>query len=236
MMRSVVLFSAAMLMLAPASASLAQERMFTVVAKGSLNTAGRLFPNPNAADPVARAQAFSFSDFYGLGGEVQYHFANSSIFLGLGSEYIRNDGGRNIVATAQRVVPVEDNYRVIPVELTGYFRIPVTAGAFSIVMGGGVAAYFGDRHFVMAGVDAPTTTSTAGFGIHVLGGFAYRISEWFTASADIKFRDAQFQTVNAFAVPNVKYGDVFVSLPQGPFASTVHTDGMVIQVGIGVNF
>jgi hypothetical protein len=153
MMRSVVLFSAAMLMLAPASASLAQERMFTVVAKGSLNTAGRLFPNPNAADPVARAQAFSFSDFYGLGGEVQYHFANSSIFLGLGSEYIRNDGGRNIVATAQRVVPVEDNYRVIPVELTGYFRIPVTAGAFSIVMGGGVAAYFGDRHFVMAGVD-----------------------------------------------------------------------------------
>ena len=145
-------------------------------------------------------------------------------------------GGRNIAATAQRAVPVEDNYRVIPVELTGYFRIPVTAGAFSVVMGGGVAAYFGDRHFVMAGVEAPTTTSTAGFGIHVLGGFAYRISEWFTASADIKFRDAQFQTTNAFAVPNVKYGDIFVSLPQGPFASTVHTDGMVVQIGIGFNF
>jgi hypothetical protein len=236
MMRSVVMMCAATFIVVSAGTSLSQETAFTVTAKGSLNTSGRLFPNPNAADPISRAQSFSYADFYGVGGEVQYHFSNSNIFLGLGAEYVKNDGGRNIVASAQRVVPVEDYYRVIPVEFTAYFRIPVTNGPFSIVMGGGGGVYFGDRHYAMAGVEAPTTSSQVGYGIHVLGGFAYRVNEWFSVSADIKFRDAQFQTTNAFPVPSVKYGDIFVNLPQRPFESSIHTDGMVIQVGLGVNF
>ncbi len=235
-MRGVRVMCTGAFMLASASASLGQERMFTVVARGSLNTTGRLFPNPNSVDPVARAQSFSFSDFYGVGAELQYHFSGSNVFLGLSSEYIRNNGGRNIVATAQRVVPVEDDYRVIPVELTGYFRIPVTDGAFSILMGGGAGVYFGDRHYTIAGVEAPTTASSTGYGIHVLGGCGYRVNGWLSVSAEVKFRDAQFQTTNAFQVPNVKYGDISVSLPQRPFESSIHTDGMVIQIGLGVNF
>jgi hypothetical protein len=235
-MRSALVMCTAAFMLASANASLGQERMFTVVARGSLNTTGRLFPNPHSADPVARAQSYSFSDFYGVGAELQYHFSGSNVFLGLSSEYIRNSGSRSITASAQRSVPVEDYYRVIPVEVTGYFRIPVTDGAFSIVMGGGAGVYFGDRYYTTAGVEAPTTASSMGYGIHVLGGFGYRVNGWFSVSADVKFRDAQFQTTNAFQVPNVKYGDIFVSLPQRPFESSIHTDGMVIQIGLGVNF
>lgn len=235
-MRSVLVMCTAAFMLASANASLGQERFFTVVARGSLNTTGRLFPNPHSTDPVARAQSFSFSDFYGVGAELQYRFSGSNFFLGLSSEYIRNSGGRTIAATAQQAVPVEDDYRVIPVEVTGYFRIPVTDGAFSILMGGGAGVYFGDRHYSVAGVDAPTTASSIGYGIHVLGGFGYRVNQWFSVSAEVKFRDAQFQTTNAFPVPNVKYGDIFVSLPQRPFESSIHTDGMVISIGLGVSF
>ena len=235
-MRSVLVICTAAFMLVSASASLGQERMFTFLARGSLNTTGRLFPNPHSTDPAARAQAYSFSDFYGVGAELQYHLPGSNVFLGLSSEYIHNSGGRNIVASAQRVVPVEDEYRVIPVELTGYFRIPVTDGAFSILMGGGAGVYFGDRHYTLAGVEAPTTASSMGYGIHVLGGFGYRVNEWFSVSAEVKFRDAQFQTTNAFQVPTVKYGDIFVSLPQRPFESSIHTDGMVILIGLGVSF
>jgi len=235
-MRSVLVMCTAAFMLASTHASLGQERMFTVVARGTLNTTGRLFPNPHSADPVARAQAYSFSDFYGVGIELQYHFRGSNVFLGLSSEYIRNSGSRSITAASQRTVPVEDDYRVFPVEVTGYFRIPVTDGAFSILMGGGAGVYFGDRHYTTAGVEAPTTASSMGYGIHVLGGVGYRFNEWFSVSADVKFRDAQFQTTNAFLVPSVKYGDISVSLPQRPFESSIHTDGMVIQIGLGVNF
>ncbi len=234
-MRGVVMMCTAAFMLASASTSRGQERTFSVVARGSLNTQGRLFPNPNAPDPVTRAQSFSFSDFYGIGGELQYHFPGSNISLGLSSEYIRNSGGRNIVATAQRLVPVEDYYRVIPVEFTGYFRIPVTSGPFSVVMGGGGGVYFGERHYSMAGVEAPTVATRAGYGIHVLGGVGYIFNEWFSVSAEIKFRDAQFQATNAFQVASVRYNGILVNLPNGPFESSIHTDGMVIQVGLGVS-
>jgi hypothetical protein len=236
MMRSVVVACAAAFMLAPASASLAQEQMFVVVLQGSLNTTGRLFPNPTAADPVLRSQSYIYSDFYGAGLELQYHFANSNVFLGLSSEYVHNTGGRNIASTARAVVPVEDDYLVIPVEITGYFRIPVTSGDFSILMGGGTGMYFGRRHYTTAGVEAPTTASRPGFGIHVLGGVAYRVTSWFSSSLTIKFRDAQFHTTNAFMVSNVKYGGILVPLSQQPFESSIHTDGMVIQVGLGFNF
>jgi hypothetical protein len=232
-MRRAVVTCAAAFMLASASASLAQEQMFVIVLQGSLNTMGRLFPNPTAADPMLRAQSYTYSDFYGIGVELQYHFANSNVFLGLSSEYVHNTGGRNIAATARSVVPVDDDYRVIPVEITGYFRIPVTSGNFSILMGGGTGMYFGQRYYATAGVEAPTTASRPGFGIHVLGGVAYRVASWFSASMTIKFRDAQFRTTNAFSVSSVKYGEILVPLSRQPFESTVHTDGMVIQVGLG---
>ena len=235
-MRGVVMMCSAALMLASASPSPGQERTFTVVARGSLNTQGRLFPNPHATDPVTRSQSFSFSDFYGVGAELQYRFPGSNISLGLSSELVRNSGGRNIVTSGQRVIPVEDYYRVIPVELTGYFRIPVTSGAFSVIMGGGIGVYFGERYYAMAGVEAPTMETRAGYGIHVLGGVGYSFTEWFSVSADIKFRDAQFQATNGFQVASTRYNGILVNLPSKPLESSIHTDGMVIQVGLGVSF
>jgi len=233
-MRSMMILCSAALLLLPCGISRGQEQLFTFVVRGSLNSTGRLFPNPGAADPVARAVSNSYSDYYGFGAEFQYHIPNSNLSLGIASEYIRNTGG-TVTTSSQRIIDIDDNYRVIPVEFTGYFRIPVTDGAFSIVMGGGVGIYWGSRHYMMAGVEAPTTATRAGYGIHVLGGVGYRFNEWFTVFADVKFRDAQFQTTNAFQVAKVKYGSIVVNLPQQPFESSIHSDGMVIQIGFGVS-
>lgn len=234
-MRSVVLVSGAALMMLAAASCPAQERVVTVLARGTLNTAGRLFPNPNATDPVARAQARSYSDSYGVGAEVQYHVPGSNITLSISSEYIRNSGTSPIPAGGGRRVEVEDSYRIIPVEFTGYFRIPVTDGSFSMFMGGGVGMYWGSRYYAIAGVEAPTTNTNAGFGIHVLGGVAYRVNEVFSVTAEVKFRDAQFETTNAFQSASARYGNIVVSLPQLPFESRIHSDGMVIGVGLGVS-
>jgi hypothetical protein len=235
MMRKVLVMCAALLQMASTGASLAQEQKVDVIVIGTLNTMGRLFPNPTSADPIARSTSYSYADFYGVGAEVQYHFANSNVSLGLSSEYIRNSGGRNIAATGQTVVPVEDSYQVIPVELTGYFRIPVMSGTFSIFMGGGAGVYFGDRYYVVAGIAAPTTESRPGFGIHVLSGLAYRVTPWLSASLELKFRDAQFETTNAFKAASVRYHGILVPLSLVPFTSSIHTDGMVIQLGLGIS-
>jgi hypothetical protein len=234
-MRSMVLICGAALLLLPSGTPRGQDRLFTIVARGSLNTTGRLFPNPNATDPVARAVSDSYSDYFGAGAEFQYHIPNSNLTLGLAAEYVRNSG-TSVATSSQRIIDIEDGYHIIPVEFTGYFRIPVTEGDFSIVMGGGVGIYWGSRHYAMAGVEAPTTATHAGYGIHVLSGVGYRFNEWCTAFADIKFRDAQFQTSNAFQVAKVRYGNTTVNLPQQPFDSSIHSDGMVFQIGFGVSF
>jgi hypothetical protein len=234
MMRRVLVICAAVCTLAATSASLAQEQKFMVVAFGSLNTMGRLFPSPNASDPVSRNTWYGYEDFYGAGIEVRYYLPNSNVFLGLSSEYIRNSGGRTAAAIAQTTIPVEDSYQVIPIEFTGYFRIPVTTGAFSAFMGAGAGLYFGERDYTYAGVAAPTTSSKSGYGIHVLGGIAYDVTSWCGASFELKFRDAQFETTNAFKVSSARYNNILVPLPQPPFTSSIHTDGMVIQFGLGI--
>jgi opacity protein-like surface antigen len=198
----------------------AQERLFPSLRR-SQSDRRRLFLNPKAAIR-SHAQSVSFTDFFGYGGEVVYHIPGTTLSVGLSADYITSSDTRTITATAQRIVPVEDGYRVLPVEVTGYFRIPITEGRFGVFMGGGLGVYFGERDYSVAGVASATTATRAGFGIHVLGGVQYQFTDWFTLSAEMKFRDAQFEATNAFAVPTVRYGDILVTLPQKPFESSIH--------------
>jgi len=208
-----------------------QERVFSVLLKGNLTTTGRLFPNPGATDPLARAQSYGFVDFFGYGFEVQYHIAGTNLSVGASADVIRSTQSRTIVAGAQRFVPAQDGFRIVPVELTGYFRIPITEGSFGVFMGGGVGVYFGERQYSLAGLEAPLVSSRAGYGIHVLGGVQYRFTDRLSLSTELKFRDAHFESTNAFTQLQVRYGDTMVNLPQKPFLSSIHTDGMVVQLG-----
>jgi opacity protein-like surface antigen len=209
----------------------AQERTFSVFLKGNLTTTGRLFPNPGATDPLARAQSYGFADFFGYGFEVQYHIAGTNLSLGVSADLILSAQSRTLIAAAQRAVPADDGFRIIPVELTGYFRIPITEGSFGVFMGGGVGVYYGERQYSLAGLDAPVVSSTPGYGIHVLGGVSYRLTDHFSLSTELKFRDAHFESTNTFNQPQVRYGNIVVNLSQKPFLSSIHTDGMVVQLG-----
>ena len=209
----------------------AQERTFSVFLKGNLTTTGRLFPNPGATDPLVRAQSYGFADFFGYGFEVQYNIPGTNLSVGVSADVIRSAQSRTIIATAQHLVPSEDGFRIIPIELTGYFRIPITEGSFGVYMGGGVGVYYGERQYSLAGLNAPTVSSTPGYGIHVLGGVRYHLTDHFSLSTELKFRDAHFESTNTFTQPQVRYGDIIVNLPQEPFFSSINTDGMVVQLG-----
>jgi hypothetical protein len=156
--------------------------------------------------------------------------------VGISSDRIVSSETQDVRLGGGRTVPEDDGYVLIPVELTGYFRIPVTDGAFGVFMGGGAGLYFGQRRYALAGAAAGSTGSTPGFGIHVLAGVHYRFTEAFDLTAEMKFRDAQFETTNAFTTPSVRYGATQVTLPGKPFDASIHTDGMVIQFGAAYSF
>jgi hypothetical protein len=209
----------------------AQDGGLSVVLKGNYTTSAQIFPNPNASDPFARSQSFSLEDFLGGGVEVRYRIPGSTLAFGVSVDRIAAETQRVISSTTGRGVPVDDGYSAIPVELTGYFIIPVSTEQVGIFMGGGAGVYFGRRTYRVAGVEAPVVSTSPGFGIHVLAGLSYSFTEWFSLVGEMKFRDLQFTSSNAFSVPRITYNGAVITVGQDPFASRVNTDGIVFQLG-----
>lgn len=218
------------------AAVVAQDMPWSIHAKGNFTTGSQLFPKPNSSDPGERAQYFPIEEFFGVGFEVRYQIPATDLAIGVSTDYIRATTTQSVTVTSARPIPVEDGYRVIPVELTGYFLIPVSGPEISVYMGGGAGAYFGRRIYRYAGVEADPVDQGHGFGIHVLGGVAYRFAGRFSVSAEMKFRDLQFESSNAFRVSEVVHDNTVIHLPRTPFTSRVHTDGVIFQIGASISF
>lgn len=211
--------------------ALGQERLFTVGFKGSFTTGSQLFPTPKSSDAVDRSAFFPIEDVFGLGAEVRYTIPQTQLAVGISVDYIRATIQQQIIVGSSRI-PVEDGYRVIPIEFTGYFYIPVSGPTFGVYMGGGGGVYLGRRIYRIGGVDSVPIDQGHGFGIHVLGGVLYRLTERFALEAEMKFRDVQFDAVNAFSASEIVYGSTIVNVGREPIPSRIHTDGVVFQLGV----
>jgi opacity protein-like surface antigen len=232
--RVVALFVVGVLTMA--SSTWAQERSFSVALKASLTTASRLFTDPSSQDVLQRSQYYALEDFFGYGVELRYQLPETHLALGLSAEYIETTISHSMFLSTTKSVPVEEGYIAIPVELTGYFLIPVSGHTFGVFMGGGVGGYFGKRIYKLGDTEAATTRPGHGFGIHVLGGLSYRFTEWFSLSAEMKFRDLQFQTTNQFATSLATYQGMPITVSRAPKDARVHTDGVIFQLGTVFNF
>ena len=212
----------------------AQDKNFVIVVRGSLTTASRLFPNANSTDAIERAGFFPLENSPGAGIELRYSIPQTNLSFGCSVEYVRARVDQTL--QAQIPIPIEDGYRAIPLELTGYFLIPVSGPTFGLYMGGGFGAYFGKRLYRIGDVEVLPLDTGTGFGIHVLGGVRYRFAEWFALEAEMKFRDVQFETTDAFPVPQIVYRGTVIGVNRNPMHSRVHTDGMVFQIGTAFSF
>ncbi len=237
-MHGTSLLSVAVVMALAGSCALlqAQERNLTVLVKGNLTTRTSLYLNPNSPDPVERAQSLDLVDFFGSGIEIKYLIPRSSIAVGISADYLRFQESNPITVSFRTTVPVEDGYTAIPVEATGYFIIPASGQTVKVFIGGGVGVYFGRRQYTLAGVEAPVTDTRPGFGIHVLAGLSYYFMDWLSLNGEMKFRDLQFHSTNAFRTSRIPYQGSFITVSQTPFESSVQTDGIVFQLGVGVSF
>ena len=215
----------------------AGNKDFSVALRGSLTTGSQLFPNPNSSSAVQRAAFFSLKRIWGYGAEVRYRFPETNLSLGISADYLRiTEPQRPISGPNGLQASVEDGYRVIPLELTGYFVIPISGETIGVYIGGGAGTYFGRRIYRIAGTEAPTIDAGNGFGIHVLSGISWRFNEIFSINAEMKFRDLQFNSTNQFSSSPILSGAFPVQVQTQPFESRVHTDGMIFQLGAVFDF
>jgi hypothetical protein len=221
------------LLLAQCSSPLfGQEQELTLVFRGTFTTEGQIYPNPTSADPFSRSLSYAIDDALGVGAEVIYRIGGTNLAFSLSSEVVFATASREMPVSGGRGIPVEDGFRAIPIEVTGYFIIPVSGRDFRFYMGGGAGTYIGRRIYRLAGTEAPAVSTKPGYGIHALVGVGYRATEWFSVLGELKFRDLQFESTNQFNVSQILYNGIVINVPERPFSSSIHVDGMTFQLGI----
>lgn len=216
-----------------------QEPPFTLILKGNVTTSSQISPSPGTADPILLAQPdggrFTLDSFYGLGAELRYRLPESHVAIGLSSDYIQTSIDRPFLPVNGKAIPAHDSFTMIPVELTGYFLIPASTRVFGVFMGGGAGVYFGQHTFSVGTTNASSVNIKPGFGIHVLGGVSFRFNNWFRLMAEMKFRDLQFESSNAFSSRRISYQGAVVTVPQ-KLDENIHADGMIFQLGAAFDF
>ncbi|MEX2191150.1 MAG: hypothetical protein WEB33_10675, partial [Bacteroidota bacterium] len=182
----------------------------SAVVRGLLTTSSKIYPNPNSPSFDLRIATTPFTSVTGFGGEVRLQRFATSYFLYLSVEYlsqIRSD--QRIVGSVNppRRVPVDEGYRMIPIELGAHVYVPIGSQSWRLSMGGGVGAYHTERVYTVAEVPAQPVGNKFGFGIHVSINTEYLIFPKAFLAAGIKFRDPEVDVRNKFEKASTTYNN-----------------------------
>ncbi len=233
-MRSIGRWMVTALLLGAAGAS-AQDYPNQLALYGTFTTSSKLFGHPNDPDETLRSEFLPLNDIFSAGIDYRRSIQSIHLELGIGVEVL-SKSARLSGGDSATVVPAEDGFTAIPIELSGYFQIPIGTERLHFYMGGGIGVYFGTRHYSEAGIDALTVERNSGFGIHILSGIDVSLSQRLSIRSEVKFRDIQFQTVNRFTESAVTYNGTNVALDQQPLESRIAIDGMTLNAGLVFHF
>lgn len=192
----------------------------SIFLKGVYITSSKIYLYPDASDFILRSKHLPIENIYGGGVDFRVNLPTAKIQLGLSVDYISKIQNNDLQKT-------EDGFIAIPVEISGYFYIPITNSDFSIFMGIGTGLYFGERRYSLNNQQAHLIDKKVGFGIHVLGGIDYSVYENIILRSQLKFRDLYFRTTNQFVASDID---------EKPFVSQVNIDGMIVELGIVFTF
>lgn len=213
----------------------AQEQIRTMSVKGLYTSSSRLFPTPGAADEIARHRYNSLNHIFGYGADVRYGIPSIGVIIGASVEYLEKHADfftRYQIGDNVYPVPTVDGYYVIPVELTGYFLIPVSSERVQFYIGGGAGVYFGRRMYEVGGVRSESLERSVYPGIHVVSGIDYFFHHRIGLRGELKFRDPDIETHNRFNEDTIEFEGKIFNLPEGDIPSRINVDGIVFSFGL----
>jgi len=213
-----------------------QDHDYDLTLIGSLTTSSKLFHHPNDPDEFIRSQFLPLDNVFSIGIDLRRRLEPIDVQIGLSVEYLSKTESFNVPISGSRFVPARDGYVAIPIELSGYFFIPVGDENFRFYMGGGGGVYLGNRRYNYAGVVAQIVERNVGYGIHILSGVRYALTSMISIRSELKFRNVQFETVNKFTQSSITYLGSTIYLDQEPLPSRISIDGMTVNAGLVFHF
>jgi hypothetical protein len=190
-------------------------------------TSAQIFTDPKAVDPIDRNATSDIGAM--LSASVQYGVAVSSIVrLQASFEYV--SGSEKSYDNYD--TEWSDGFRMYGVELSGIFLLPVSGKRFLLYLGGGCGGYWGSREYSVDGLAAGAPASSLAFGILTVFGLEYRFLPPLSLKAELRFRDPQIETGNAFDRSTLDVRGVTYHLPTQSFPSKVNLNGEVYSIGL----
>lgn len=236
-MRRSILSVLAVVVLLGRLSSQTQEPTLSFALRGTYTSTSKIFINPDSPSGELRGQFNSFDNIYGAGAELRWLIPGHSFAISLSAEYLSKLSTQDQLVgftAPPRRLPVEEGFRLIPVELGAQVFVPLGSDRVQMTMGGGVGAYIGSRLLKIAGVDAAEKHTPVYYGIHVETSFDYRVFPGFFVRAEMRFRDPEFTAESEFTQPATQSGGVLVLFPRTPFRARINVNGLNFGLGIGI--
>lgn len=206
---------------------------FSLALLGSYTTDTRFIYNVDQPNESINDRYFSYN--FGFGANLRWLAFGDDILIGINVEKIktleRSVGGLTSEGLQYRI-PVLEGFVVYPVEVTGYFVIPVSSEDVRAYLGGGIGWYFGERIYSLGQASSVAVNAPMGFGIHVLTGVDFSILSSTAIRAELKFRDPQFDSINRFQTASMVSQGVRILLPTSPSKTRVNLIGITYGLGL----
>jgi hypothetical protein len=213
-----------------------QERPFSLSVFGTFISSSKLFHHPDDPEEIVRSEFLPLDDIFSAGVDFRRVIEHARVQAGLSLEYISKSELVSVPLSSSISVPVVDGFTAFPLELSGYFFIPLGDERIQFYMGGGGGIYFGTRTYMFGGAEAVTVDRQTGYGIHILSGVEYSLKQSVSLRSEIKFRDVQFKTSNRFETLTMTYLGKTILLDQSTLNSRISIDGMTVTLGVVYHF
>lgn len=214
-----------------------QVSSYSISGIGTFTTSSKLFRNANATDELLQSSFLPLNSIFSIGIDLRRSIEPIPLQIGISIEYFSASETYTLTSlTTSDNVPVLDGFYAIPVEISGYFPIPIGTSSIQVYMGGGGGIYFGNRRYEYGGTPAAVVGRNVGFGIHILSGVDIALSRMFSLRTEIKFRDIQLKTTNRFTSFSTLVNGHLIPLDQDPLVSRINIDGMTLNFGFAYHF
>lgn len=214
-------------------------RHFSLSASMNYTTSARIYLNPNSPDFDLRSQVFTLSTIYSPSFELRYGL-RKDIFIGISTELIKKTDMDNLVVVTQsgqqRVITVEDGFRVIPVELFIYYLLPFSTENFKMLMGGGAAYYYGEQIRKFGDEDVSNLSRQFAYGIQVSVATDYMINSFLSLRGEMKFRDPEILVTSRYNKKTVDYFGQKIVLNKDQFDTKININGVTFLIGFAFHF
>ena len=211
---------------------------FSIGIDGIYTTNAQLFLYPNSSDPVLRNKSIELNHILNPGIDIRY-LLSEQVILGISAEYLNTKTDNVVLAFENNLIvtiPVNEEIKFIPVELSIYYLLPVSTDKFKFLMGGGGGIYLGSHKRIVGDSEGLTTSRDFSYGIHAIVSMDYLPLNFLSVRFEMKFRDPDFNLTNTYTKNPVRLGDRIVTLPQNIFNSRVNIDGLTFNLGAVFHF